>query len=142
MPVPPTTNEDRRHVHTSRVIVRWGDMDAMGHVNNSRYFTYFEQARVDWLTALDRESMHRQVGPILAHASCDFKRPVTYPETLEIRLFLEAPGQKSFKVYHEAWTEEGELAASGTAVIVWFDFENGRSVALPEQVRALYEHTA
>ena len=46
---PESLPDDTQHVHTTEIAVRWGDMDAGGHVNNSRFFTYFEEARVDWL---------------------------------------------------------------------------------------------
>ncbi len=84
--MPSSPSDDRRHVFTAEVTVRWGDMDAMRHVNNSRYFTYFEQARVNWLASVESGWEGRR-GPTLARASCDFRRPLTYPATLEVPWF-------------------------------------------------------
>ncbi len=135
----PSTTDDRRLVFRTSIRVRWGDMDAMRHVNNSRYFTYFEQARVDWLASLASGWAGRR-GPTLARASCDFKRPLTYPATLDVHVLIGPPGRKSLTTYYEA-RAKGEEApcATGEAVLVWFDYEEGRSVPLPDAIRACYD---
>ncbi len=43
---------ERTLVHVARMPIRWGDMDMMGHVNNAKYFTYIETARIDWFTSI------------------------------------------------------------------------------------------
>lgn len=62
------------------ITVAWGDMDAFGHVNNTRYFGYFETARIAYFAHLGL--LDQTVGPILASTSCRFRAPVTFPDTV------------------------------------------------------------
>ena len=73
---------DRKLVHTERIDIRWGDMDAMGHVNNTVYFRYMEQARIGWFESLvPRGEAWRSMGIVIVNASCNFKKPINYPGT-------------------------------------------------------------
>ena len=128
---------DAHLLYTLHLPVRWGDMDALGHVNNSRYFTYFEQARVDWLAALG-VAWGRASGPVVASARCDYKRPVTVPATLEVRLYAEAPRRSSVLTRYEVCRTDAPdvLCAVGEATLVWVDLQSGRPVRLPEALRA------
>src|SRR4030095_4659195 len=84
------THGKRRLVHTVVIPIRWGDMDAMGHVNNTVYFRYMEQARVDWAHAFARSTgreAYAEDGPLIVNASCTFSAPLTYPGEAEVRMF-------------------------------------------------------
>jgi len=82
----------RFHVHTATLTIRWGDMDALGHVNNTAYFRYMEQARLEWLFKNTDVRVYQQgKGPVIANASCNFLVPIVYPATLEIRMYLSPP---------------------------------------------------
>ena len=70
-------SERRKLVHVERIPIRWGDMDAMGHVNNTVYFRYMEQARIGWFDALLPEAeAWKSTGIVVANASCNFKRAI------------------------------------------------------------------
>ena len=86
-------SEARRLAHVERIPIRWGDMDAMGHVNNTVYFRFMEQARISWFGRLlpGDEAWH-STGIVIANASCNYKRAITYPGTVEVRLYVGAPG--------------------------------------------------
>ncbi len=116
--------------------MRWIDQDALGHINNSRYFTYFEQTRVDWLAGLDIEWQQR-TGPVLVRAACDFKRAVTFPAFLRVALFAGEPGRSSLPTFYRVYdgAEDNSPCALGEATVVWVDVEKGRPVSLPESVR-------
>jgi Predicted thioesterase len=108
-------------------------MDAGGHVNNSRFFTYFEEARVDWLGATLGTPLFTESGPVLAQASCDFQQPLVHPATLAIDVYAASPGESSLKtVYDAALTKSGTRVAVGTAVLVWVDVETGEPVPVPD----------
>lgn len=126
-------SDSAQHVHTAAIPVRWGDMDAAGHVNNSRFFTYFEETRVDWLgTALDGP-LFTESGPVLANATCDFKQPLRHPATLVIDLYATPPGESSLKTIYDATLQRsGERVATGTAVLVWVSVKTGETVAVPD----------
>jgi acyl-CoA thioester hydrolase len=130
------TREKFRYWKT--IEVRWGDMDAQGHVNNAVYFTYCEVARVELLRRIGFKGKQTGLkeGPALVHASCDFKRQVVYPATLDIGLCVEKIGQRSFKiVYGIFFHGSNEVSAEATSINAWIDYAEGHAVTLPENIR-------
>lgn len=121
--------------------VRWGDMDALGHVNNATYLTYFEQARVAWLESLQagqRIGQGSNTGPVIVNASLEFHEPIVYPARLTVNLYAGDPGRSSFQTWseiHDSRQPERHYA-SCVARVVWVDHAAGRSVALPPELRA------
>lgn len=122
-----------------KVPVRWSDMDANGHVNNATYFTYLEQTRIEWLERVGMQNTAEGQGPIVVQTSCNFTRPIPYPETLEVRVYGGAPGRTSFRTFYEilSSTEGGVKYADGEAVMVWVDRSSGKSCPIPDVLRAL-----
>lgn len=128
------THKPRLLVHTSRQSLRWGDMDALGHVNNTVYFRYLEQARIEWLFALAPErSAFEGTGPVIVNASCTFLEPLVYPGEIEVRMYLGDLGRSSVGSSYEILMN-GRKYAEGAAKIVWIDMATGRSVPLPEAI--------
>jgi acyl-CoA thioester hydrolase len=128
---------DRTLVHVTRMPIRWGDMDMMGHVNNAKYFTYIETARLDWFTSIGSEPNPKGEGPVLINASCTFLKQLEYPGEIEIRTFVGAFGRSSFETFHEIRRvdQPDVLSAEGAAKVVWVDFVAGKSRPLPEDIR-------
>lgn len=128
---------ERTLVHVTRMPIRWGDMDMMGHVNNAMYFTYLETARIDWFRAAGAPPNPQGEGPVLINASCTFLKQLEYPGEIEIRTFVGAFGRSSFETYHEIRrVDQPEvLNAEGAAKVVWVDFTAGKSKPLPEEMR-------
>ena len=129
-----------------RVIVRFSDCDPLGHVNNARYATYLEQARIAlWRkqAGLEFPSATRTVGQrgehfILARIELDFKSQAHDGDELEVRLGLEGFGRTSATyVYEVVHVATGRLVATARTVQVWFDYEAGRPVPLSETTRGL-----
>ena len=132
--------QHRKLIHTTQIPIRWGDMDAYGHVNNTVYFRYMEQARVEWLEGLDAEVRPGGEGPVIINASCTFLIPMTYPGTVEVRTFTGKPGRSSVMTYVEMrLVGDGQLYAEGAAKVVWMDTRTGKSAPLPEAIRAVLE---
>ena len=127
----------RRLVQTSVMSIRWGDMDAYGHVNNTVYFRYMEQARVEYLEALGIRVMPQGSAPVIINAACTFLMPLNHPGMVEVRMFCGQPGRSSVPTHYEIRLQgDDTLYATGDAKIVWMDVATGRSVAIPEVVRA------
>ncbi len=131
----------RKHVHTEVVAIRWGDMDAMGHVNNTVYFRYMEQARIAWFESLDTRPDPHGVGPVIINASCTFLKELVYPGAVELRMYAGKPGRSSFETWLELRPsyDPQTVYAAGAAKVVWVDSARGKSVPLPERIRALVE---
>ena len=129
-------HKPRLLVHTSRQSIRWGDMDMLGHVNNTVYFRYMEQARIEWMYALHPGSdTFAGTGPVIVNASCTFREPLVYPGEIEVRMYLAELGRSSVGSHYEIWMN-GRQYADGAAKIVWVDRASGRSVPLPERLVA------
>jgi len=129
-----------KHVHTHAMPIRWGDMDAMGHVNNAVYFRYIESARIAWFDSLGHAPDPRGTGPVVVNASCTFLRPLVYPGDIELRTFAGKPGRSSFETRVEIRrTGEDAVYAEGRAKVVWVDHAAGKSVPLPDAMRRLIE---
>ena len=125
----------RHHVHTSVQRIRWADMDALGHVNNTVYFRYMEQARLEWLYAYaERIGFYdRGQGPVIVNASCNFLMPLVYPGEVEVQMFLGHAGRSSVMSYYDLHCN-GKKYADGAAKIVWIDLATGRSTPLPDAI--------
>jgi acyl-CoA thioester hydrolase len=123
--------------HIERIAVRWGDMDAMGHVNNTVYFRYMEQARIGWFESLlPQEEAWQATGIVIANASCNFKRPLNYPGTVEVKVLVGAPGGSSVPTFYELRMND-ELYADGAATVVFIDMQAQRPVRIPQRIRSL-----
>lgn len=128
----------RKARHVDVLPVRWGDMDTMGHVNNAKYFTYCESARMSYFAAirmLDYRETERQ-GPALVSATLNFRRQVRYPAVLEVATRVTEIGRSSFTMEYELILQgTGDRVADGTGVIVWVDYGTGTSNPLPEGLK-------
>ena len=132
---------EKRLVHVERIVIRWGDMDAMGHVNNTVYFRYMEQARISWFDRLVPEAdAWQSTGIVIANAACNYRRAITYPGVVEVRLYIGAPGGASVPTTYELRVEDDPVPyADGAAVVVFIDMKTQRSRRIPEEIRARLE---
>ena len=113
-------------------------MDALGHVNNTVYFRYMEQARIEWLYEQARTHGAGSAATgasVIVTASCTFLEPLVYPGNIEVRMFLGDLGRSSVGSFYEIW-KDGRMFASGAAKIVWIDLSTGRPTPLPEPIAA------
>ena len=122
----------------SIVNVAWGDLDAFGHVNNTMYFRYFEDARIAWLDAVGfLGGPPNGIGPILHSTMCRFRQPLKYPDTLRIGTRVaETAADRLTMEYRIVSGKLNEVAAEGAAVIVAYDYFKGTKVPLPASVRS------
>lgn len=124
--------------------VAWGEMDALGHVNNAVYFRYLESARVEFIRRLgwkapEQGSGHlgrEGVGFILQSVQCRFRRPVFYPDTLSVTSRLGDIGDDRFTLRHEILSRaQTEVVALGEGTIVTYDYAARAKVPLPQALR-------
>ncbi|MEO8508515.1 MAG: thioesterase family protein [Betaproteobacteria bacterium] len=129
-------------VHTSLQPMRWGDMDALGHINNTVYFRYMEQARIEWLFAQAAGGGYGAgQGPVIVNASCNFLLPLVYPGDVEVRMYLSRPGRSSVASHYEILAD-AKTYADGAAKMVWIDLASGRPTPLPERIVAQLRQAA
>ena len=130
-------SEERRLAHVERIPIRWGDMDAMGHVNNTVYFRYMEQARISWFERLvPEDEVWQSTGIVIVNASCNYKRPITYPGTVEVKLLVGPPGGSSTPTFYELRVDADPVPyADGAAVVVFVDMKTQKPARIPEGIR-------
>jgi acyl-CoA thioester hydrolase len=130
---------DKKLTHEMVIPIRWGDMDSMGHVNNTVYFRYFEIARLDWLFKIGAPTDPQGLGPVIVNAFCNFIRQLEFPGDLRARHYVANPGRSSFDTFItlERTDNPGVIYAEGGAKTVWTDFKAQKSAPLPEWLRAL-----
>ncbi len=126
------------HVATLSVPLRWGDMDAFGHANNTVYFRFFEEARIVWLASLDLGGPEEPTGPVIIKTSATFLKELSHPATVVVETYADKAGNTSLDTYHRLTdAETGEVYAEGYAKVVWFDRKTRTSTRLPDTLRAL-----
>jgi acyl-CoA thioester hydrolase len=118
-------------------------MDAMGHVNNTVYFRYMEQARISWFDHMGMKTDPAGQGPVIINASCTFARQLTYPGTVLARQFVGEFGRSSVMTHVDMLrTDDPDVVyAHGSAKVVWVDFPRQKSQPLPDTVRKLMQRS-
>lgn len=132
--------DDKKLVHETTIQLRWGDQDLMAHINNANYFRYLEQARIEWLIKIGAPPNPRGTGPVIANAFCNFYRQLEYPGTVLAKHYIANLGSASFDTFItlERTDDLGVICAEGGATTVWVDFDQKRSVPVPDWVRELF----
>lgn len=133
--------ETKKLVYEMRFPVRWGDMDAMGHVNNTVYFRYLETARIEWMRSVGCNPAPDGQGPVIVNAFCNFYRQLEYPADVLLKLYVSDPGRTTFETWGTMEREDqpGLICAAGGATTIWVDFPLQKSVTLPDWMRRCIE---
>ncbi|MED5621813.1 acyl-CoA thioesterase [Ideonella sp. BN130291] len=133
--------EEKKLVHEMVIPIRWGDMDAMGHVNNTVYFRYFETIRIEWMHAIGGPPDPNGEGPVIVNAFCNFIKQLEFPGDVLAKHYVANPGRSSFDTYItlERTDDPGVVYASGGAKTVWVDFKAQKSMPLPQWLRELVD---
>jgi acyl-CoA thioester hydrolase len=117
--------------------VRWRDLDAFNHVNNSKFLSYLEEARLRWMIQLPGEWIDDNVAPVVAAAHVNYRRPIAWPNEVVVELFVERLGGTSLTIGHRIVhaDDASVLYADGNVVMVWIDKQRGQPSPLPDAVR-------
>ena len=129
----------------SRFSVRWGELDALAHVNHRVYLRWIEEARIVLMKEIGLTGglgLQEAIGPILASLSCDYLAPVSYPSEIEVETWVSAIGRASFTLDYAINLSGGEATqrvAAARTKIVAFDYQQHRSAPLSAVQRAALE---
>lgn len=129
--------QQKKLIFEATIPIRWGDMDAMGHVNNTSYFRYMETIRIDWMRSVNAMPNPLGEGPVIVNAFCNFYKQLEYPGEVLARMYTSAPGRTTF----ETWTtlelvgEPDVIYAAGGATAIWVDFPKQKAIDLPPWLR-------
>jgi len=134
-----TVPAEKKLTHEIVIPIRWGDMDAMRHVNNTVYFRYLETARLAWLFEVGANLAPDGCGPIIVNAFCNFIRQLEFPGDVLARHYVANPGRSSFDTYItlERTDDPGTIYAEGGSKTVWTDSRLQKSIPMPDWLREL-----
>ena len=120
--------------------VRYGDLDPQGHLNNAKYFTYIEQARIAYVKELGlwQGGSFLKIGMILAEARMTFKAPILWGQPIRVGVRVDRMGNKSFDVRYSIQDSHTEIEhASGSTVQVAYDYQSARTIPIPDGWRQI-----
>jgi acyl-CoA thioester hydrolase len=119
--------------------ILWGDQDSFAHVNNIVYLRWCETGRIDYIrrARLWRMFEERRIGPIVASISCEFRKPLTYPDDVDVGTRITRLGNSSFDMEHIVVSRAlGAVAAQAASTLVVYDYNSDRSTRMPDEIRA------
>ena len=122
--------------------VQWSEQDLFGHVNNVVYFRWFESSRIKYLEQIGLPDLmtRERIGPILAAIGCNYRRQLTYPDTVEIGSRITRLGRTSFTMVNAIWSQRQQtIAADGESTIVVFDYNSQKPTPIPDAIRTTIE---
>jgi acyl-CoA thioester hydrolase len=122
--------------------VQWGDQDAFGHVNNTVPFRWFESARIAYSQQIGLLELFETagIGPILAASACNYRRQVTFPDTVEVGMRVVRIGRSSLGMEQAAISRsQGAVVADGTSTTVVFNYRTNQSLSVPASIRSAIE---
>jgi acyl-CoA thioester hydrolase len=125
-----------------RIPVQWGDQDAFGHVNNIIPHRWFESARIALFGRIGLLDLRKMlgVGPILAATACDYRRQITFPDTVQIGIRVARVGRTSIGFEHTVVSEtQNAVVAEGTSTTVVFDYQARKPQPVPDEIRRAIE---
>ena len=132
--------ENKKLVFDLTMPIRWGDMDAMGHVNNTSYFRYLEIIRIEWTRSIGCQPDPNGDGIVIVNAFCNFYKQLEYPGNVLMKMYVSDVGRSSFETWAtmERADAPGTIYADGGATTVWVNFPAQKSVPLPDRLRAIF----
>ena len=120
----------------------WGDMDSFGHINNTVYFRYFEDARIAYFDRIGVNENKKQtgIGFILAATSCNFRLPLDYPDHITIATRCRVLSPKKLNMEYVVFSQKhGAIAADGEGLVVCYDYTAAKSCEIPATMLAASE---
>ena len=130
--------QDKKLVYEMSIPIRWGDMDAMNHVNNTIYFRYLEIIRIDWMRSIGGQPDAQGEGPIIVNAFCNFYKQLEYPGDVLMKMYVSGIARSAFESWAtmERADNPGVIYAAGGATTLWVNFAQQKSLPLPLWLKA------
>ncbi len=137
LPAEAPASAERRLLARVPIGVRWRDLDAFNHVNNSTFLTYLEEARLVWLSKIRGPWFSETYLPVLAASEVNYRAPINWPGQVVVELYCERLGKSSLTLAHRVVDAQqpDRLYSDGRTVMVWTEPASGRAIPLPEAIR-------
>jgi acyl-CoA thioester hydrolase len=131
--------EKKKLVYEMVMPIRWGDMDAMNHVNNTSYFRSLETCRIDWFHSINLVPDANGDGLVIVNAFCNFYQQLEYPGDIRLKMYASDPARTTFETWGtmERADEPGKIYAAGGATTIWVNFPTQKAATLPDWLRQI-----
>ena len=118
--------------------VRYGDLDPQGHLNNAKYLTFMEQARISYIKQLGlwEGGSFMDIGIILADVHISFKSSIEFGQPVSVGVRISSIGNKSLNMeYRIEDSRTGDVLSTGSSVLVAYDYRRQETIPVPEKWR-------
>ena len=131
------SSDTARKLAEITIALRWRDLDAFNHVNNSTFLTYTEELRLRWMSTIEGTMGTDTTMPVMAACQFNYRHQLGWPGTIVAQLYCERLGTTSVTVAHRIVdaTDHSIVYCDGTTVMVWVDSASGKPVSLPAAIR-------
>ena len=123
---------------TSNQSIIWGDMDAFQHINNTVYFRYFEDVRMEYFekTGINQLMENQKIGAILGTTECKYLAPLTFPDNIILGTNVTQVKEKRFTMVYEMYSEKlAKVIAVGSGEIIYFDYIGNKTCVIPDEIK-------
>lgn len=139
MPAERIANGGNNWPVSTEIIVNWGDMDALGHVNHSVFAKWMETVRMTYFSEIGMMNLYEDssIGPILAKIEINYELPVVFPDVVTVSTSVSRIGNSSFDMRYkiESLSNNGKSVATGSVVCVLLDYTSGIPHNIPPKLR-------
>ncbi len=122
--------------YISSIEIRFSDIDKFGHVNNAKYLTYLEQARISYFdNVISKDNSWEKTGIILANAEIEFIKPIFFKDKIEIEIAITSLGNKSFEMSYRIFKKVKDsnlLIAKAKTILVCYSYDLNQTISIPE----------
>jgi acyl-CoA thioester hydrolase len=124
-------------MHEIEITGRFSETDALGHINNTSYFVYLEEARIKFFQLLGFNMKAKDWNFILASTTCNFINQGYFNQIFSIKTCVSKIGTKSFQLEHDiVCAQTKQIIASASAVVVYYNYEEQKSEQIPELLKS------
>ena len=122
--------------HSVPVQLRFNDADALGHVNNSVYFTFYDLGKTEYFKAVRGGEIPKEVDIVVAHAEVDFIAPVFLNDQIEVQTTVSEIGNKSFELIQRIVDTKNNITKCFyKTIMVGFDVKTNTSKQISDEWR-------
>ncbi len=126
--------------YTTPIEIRFIDLDAYGHVNNALYFTYLETARIKLFQERFGGFLESDLMFLVVRAECDFRQPIELNDPLQISIYVDQVKFTSFDFSYRLHDGAGKVFAEAKTVMVCYDPKSKKPVAIPTELKAVFNN--